>query len=564
MQQHVFTIAEVCAQYGVTDAIICPGSRSAPLVYAFTNNNSFTCHSAIDERSAAFIALGIAQQQQRPVVLICTSGTATLNFFPAIAEAYYQKIPLLVLSADRPPELLNQQDGQMIMQKGVFGKHVLGSHELLCFEEDNIDFQLTERIVSNALDTCLSERGFGPVHINVPLREPLYNYDFQKLDLKESKSPISFQKRGAIQLPNFEGFMAAWKHSKKKLIVMGQWPISQTLSESLIALCKNNGVVILADVCANQHLPKSVTNFDFILKSVQTEILDQLRPDLLLSFGGPLVSKSLKNWLKSFNPTWHFRLQASEDAIDTWGNMTHLLCAPEIPYLSAIAKQKEVAIEEKNQYFNLWKSQQEKAESTLTQFHAKQVWSEPTSIHQILSLIPNGSILQVGNSSAIRWTSWNFPLRNDLEVFCNRGTSGIDGSFSTAVGAAIAKPDKFVYLIIGDLSFNYDEHALWIQKLPINLKVIVLNNKGGNIFNWIDGPSKHPQKLSFFTTPLTRSIAQVCASYQVEHRLAENSEQLQNHLVQTEKNNALTVIELTFDKLTAANAIQSFLTLKLV
>jgi 2-succinyl-5-enolpyruvyl-6-hydroxy-3-cyclohexene-1-carboxylate synthase len=562
LQQHVFTIAEVCAQYGITDAIICPGSRSAPLVYAFTNNNSFTCHSAIDERSAAFIALGIAQQQQRPVVLICTSGTATLNFFPAVAEAYYQKIPLLVLSADRPPELLNQQDGQMIMQKGVFGKHVLGSHELLCFEEDNIDFQLTERIVSNALDACLSEKGYGPVHINVPLREPLYNYDFQKLDLKVPKTPISFQKRGAIQLPNFEGFMAAWKHSKKKLIVIGQWPISSALNEALSALCTNNELVILADLCANQHLTKSIENFDFVLKTANVEVLDQLKPDLLLSFGGPLISKSLKNWLKSFNPTWHFRLQASEDAIDTWGNMTHLLCAPEIPYLSAIAKQKQSAIEEKNQYFNLWKSQIDKAGSTLSQFHEQQVWCEPTSIHQILAAIPQDCMVQVGNSSAIRWTSWNFFLRNDLEVFCNRGTSGIDGSFSTAVGAAIAKPHKLVYLIIGDISFNYDEHALWIEKLPENLKIIVLNNNGGNIFNWIDGPGKHPQKLSFFTTPIVRSIAQICASYQVEHRLAESSEQLQNHLVQTEKNNKLTVIELKFENLTNSNAIHSFLSLK--
>lgn len=562
MQQHVFTLAEVCAQYGITDAIICPGSRSAPLVYAFTNNNSFTCHSAIDERSAAFIALGIAQQQQRPVVLICTSGTATLNFFPAVAEAYYQKIPLLILSADRPPELLNQQDGQMIMQKGVFGKHVLGSHELLCFEEDNIDFQLTERIVSNALDACLSEKGYGPVHINVPLREPLYNYDFQKLDLKVPKTPISFQKRGAIQLPNFEGFMAAWEHSKKKLIVIGQWPISSALNEALSALCTNNELVILADLCANQHLTKSIENFDFVLKTANSEALDQLKPDLLLSFGGPLISKSLRNWLKSFNPTWHFRLQASEDAIDTWGNLTHLLCAPEIPYLSAIAKQKQSAIEEKNQYFNLWKSQVDKAGSTLSQFHEQQVWCEPTSVHQILAAIPQDCMVQVGNSSAIRWTSWNFFLRNDLEVFCNRGTSGIDGSFSTALGAAIAKPNKLVYLIIGDISFNYDEHALWIEKLPENLKIIVLNNNGGNIFNWIDGPGKHPQKLSFFTTPIVRSIAQICSSYQVEHRLAENTEQLQNHLVQTEKNNKLTVIELKFENPTNSNAIHSFLSLK--
>ncbi len=563
MQQHVFTIAEVCAQYGVTDAIICPGSRSAPLVYAFTHNQAFTCHSVIDERSAGFIALGMAQQQQKPVALICTSGTATVNFFPAIAEAYYQKIPLLVLSADRPPELLNQQDGQMIMQKGIFGKHVLGSHELLCFEEDNIDFNLTERIVSNALETSLSEKGYGPVHINVPLREPLYNYDFEHYQANKPNGTANLLKRGAIQLPFFEGFMEAWKQSKKKLIIVGQWPKSQALSDALQTICEQQSVVILADICANQHQVKCISNFDFLLKSLSDEQLELLKPDLILSFGGPMISKSLKTWLKSITPSYHFRLQASENPIDTWGNMTHHLCAQEIPYINALAKQKENDNQEGKAYFNVWKNFQQQLESKVSSFHKQEIWCEPTCVKQIIDLLPANSILQVGNSSAVRWVSWNVNGRNDLEIYCNRGTSGIEGSLSTAIGTAKARPSQKVYLLLGDLSFIYDEHALWLQNLPSNLSILVLNNQGGNIFNWIEGPKNHPNELSYFTTPIKRDLAQICLSYQVKHQLAANPIQLQQCLVQTETQQSLTVIELDFTAPASQEAILTFLKLKL-
>lgn len=561
MQQHVFTIAEVCALYGVTHAVICPGSRSAPLVYAFTQNKNFTCLSVIDERSAGFIALGLAQQQQRPVVLICTSGTATLNFFPAVAEAFYQKIPLLVLSADRPPELLNQQDGQMIMQKGVFGKHVLSSHELLCYDEHNAEFHLTERIVCNAIDACLSEKGFGPVHINVPLREPLYSLNPPKT--KTDISPVNLLKRGAIQLPNFEGFMAAWKHSRKKLILIGQWPSSSALTEAINTLCKNHQVVILADITANQYAPSTIPNFDLLLKVADAEQLKALEPDFILSFGGPMVSKSLKTWLKSIKPTWHFRLQPIEETIDTWGNVTNLICAPEIPYVSAIAKQKGIKTEDASQFQFAWKKLQEQTEQKRIAFHAQKTWCEPSSVDQVINFIPNNSILQVGNSSAIRWVSWNANGNKSLEIYCNRGTSGIDGSMSTAVGAAMARPDKLVYLIIGDISFIYDEHALWIQNKPQNLKIIVLNNQGGNIFKWIEGPSNFPESIDYFTTPTTRPINQVCMSYAVQHHLAENPIQLQEVLVRTEKNTEIAAIELDFKAQESMKAIRSFFALKL-
>ena len=173
MQQHVFAISQTCNQLGIKHAVICPGSRSAPLVFAFTQNKNLSCISIIDERSAAFITLGMAKQLQQPVVLICTSGTAALNFYPAIAEAFYQKVPLIVLTADRPPEFLNQQDGQMITQKNVFDKNILASFELPCYVQGKENLQETSKIISKAIGISNGVIK-GPVHINVPLSEPLY------------------------------------------------------------------------------------------------------------------------------------------------------------------------------------------------------------------------------------------------------------------------------------------------------------------------------------------------------------------------------------------------------
>jgi len=295
LQQHVFTIAKVCQHFGIENAVICPGSRSAPLVFAFTSNPGIKCYSAIDERSAAFMALGMAQQLQKPVVLISTSGTACLNFFPAIAEAFYQKIPLLILTADRSPEMLNQQDGQMIMQKGVFGKHVLASHELLSYQEDKVDFKLTERIVRNAIEESLNEKGFGPVHINVPLREPLYNlYDnpsFPKLAFyNEKKSP------SAIRVPFLNELDYAWKVSKRKIILVGLMPPDIELSNCLDSFINQDDVVLIADIASNQHEIANSGLFDFILQHGRRENLIELEPDFILSIGGPVVSKSLKLW----------------------------------------------------------------------------------------------------------------------------------------------------------------------------------------------------------------------------------------------------------------------------
>lgn len=558
MQHHVFTIAKVCEHYGVSNVIICPGSRSAPLVYAFTRNTNFTCYSIIDERSAGFIALGLAQQTQKPTVLICTSGTAVVNFFPAVAEAYYQKIPLLILSADRPPEFLNQQDGQMIMQKGVFGKHVLGSHELLCFDENTIDYKLTERIVTNALEEAISEKGKGPVHINVPLREPLY--DTPKIVSLPAIQTIKSRSKGetAIPLPCFELFTSAWTKSKKKMLLIGGFPVSKDLHHLLELVSKKNDLIILTDVCSNQNEFCNVANYDFLLKLYGKNIPKELSPDFILSLGGPMVSKSLYKWLKEIKVPYHFRLQSAAEPIDTYGNLTHLLEADVLAYLEAFSSLDTKSNDGDTDYFDTWKKLNGSTLNILQNFHEKDIWCEPSAVNAILNLIPKESLLQVGNSSAIRWVSWNGFNPQNINIYSNRGTSGIDGCLSTAIGAALAQPEKKVFALLGDLSFLYDEHALWNNCLPPNLKIMVINNKGGNIFNWIDGPSQHPEELNFFTTPQARELNLVCESYGIKHTSIHNFEELRTFF--GKEMAGLEIIELRFEN---NHGLNSFLSIQI-
>lgn len=563
MQQHVFTIAQVCQQFGVKHAVICPGSRSAPLSLAFIQLDGIDCYSIIDERSAGFVAMGMAQQLQEPVVLISTSGTACLNFFPAIAEAYYQKIPLLVLTADRPPELLNQQDGQMIMQKGVFGKHVLSSHELLCFEEDKIDYRLTERIVLTSLEECMNEHGYGPVHINVPLREPLYNIP-KYLDVPQIMAPKGKLTNSSFtSLPKIDTLASAWKNSRKKMVLVGQMPPSLQVTNYLKSFEDQDDVVILTDIASNQHENCNVKHFDCILQFESKQLLDDLAPDLLISFGGPMVSKSLKIWLKGLKPEYHFRIQAANEMVDTYQNVTHPIHANVMAYLRAFQSLHVFNNSNHKPYISEWKFIDEKVGKLLQNFVSQKPWSEPSAIQRVLDSLPDNSLLQLGNSSTVRWASWLGLKNNGLQVFSNRGTSGIDGTTSTAIGSARIQNKQIVTLILGDLSLFYDQNAFWQKNLPSNLRIIVINNNCGNIFNWIDGPGGHPEELEYFTTPHQLSVAKLCEQHGLTHLVCERKIELAAHLnMLYEPSKMPMILELRFEEKINLEVIKEFRKMK--
>lgn len=505
------------------------------------------------------MAMGMAQQLREPVALICTSGTAALNFFPAIAEAFYQKIPLLVLTADRPPELLNQQDGQMIMQQNVYGSHVLNSFELPCYTHGNEDLKATAKTVAKALQLSNGPVK-GPVHINVPLCEPLYpaKNSLAKTDSYESlfRAPAMEKQTIPAALKN------AWLTARKKMILVGQMSVNGELITPLSKLAWLDDAVILCDVLSNAQQVNTAPHFDFILSQCSEEALKTLQPDLLISLGGPVLSKSLKGWLKKQKPAHHFRIQPDAPLVDTYNNVTQLVQGEPADVLTQLAKLD--LYQGSEHYKPLWQQLDTLAEATISEFLEKAPFSELHATDSILKRLPRGCDFQVANSSVIRYVSLLGNLHNSWTLHGNRGTSGIDGCTSTAVGAAIVN-NRPTVLLTGDLAFLYDRNAFWNRHLPHNLWIIVLNNGGGGIFHLIDGPRSQPAALPYFTTPHQYPIKNIALDHGMEHYFCDPEQDLPqqfDHFFSIRKKPA--VLEIRSDMTKNATVFRSFKKLKLV
>ncbi len=543
MNNHVKILAEICSQFGIEHAVICPGSRSAPLVFAFNRNKNIKTYSIIDERSAAYFALGMAQQLQKPVALICTSGTAALNFYPAIAEAFYQKIPLVILTADRPLELLNQQDGQMINQVNVFGNHVRGS----------LNFDSILRTSHSELRTFLNKSIFpvmGPVHINVPLVEPLYENLEEEIVIENLEKPLNI-----FSYFDNKNIIDALKQTQKRVIIIGQNLPNQELLATLKELAKKD-FAILADVVSNQHESSVLKHFDFLVSQANIETLQVLEPDFIISLGGPVLSKALKLWLKKQKPKYHFRIQQDETLVDTYNNVTEYIYGNNNEVLKSIVNAK-FSSSTYAEYLGLMelKSQRKIAEF-INQNNVE--FNELATVNFVLKNLPENSQLQIANSTAIRYVSYLGLPEKNITAFCNRGTSGIDGCTSTAIGAA-NMTNEIVTLITGDLAFFYDRNAFWNNFVPNNLRIILLNNHGGGIFNLIDGPNTQPELEEFFLTKHHVTAKNLADENGLSYAICKNNDEFANALATFyDVSEQAKIIELSFDMDKSAAIFKAF------
>ncbi len=520
MHQQLAQLAEQCHQAGVTHAVICPGSRSAPLVFAFNRHPHIKTFVIVDERSAGYIAMGMAQQLQKPVALICTSGTAALNFYPAIAEAFYQKIPLLVLTADRPAELLNQQDGQMINQQGVYGSHVRAQMQFLV---DSFQFAAeSNRHLSETLSRCLYPV-WGPVHINVPLIEPLYQIS-QEDSVIEQK--LEFDAKPILTKSQYN---LGQLNQEKIMVLIGQGFPNAVLTKQIKSIANRSNVVVLGDVVSNQHDNTNIKHFDYIISQKDADSLKALEPQVLISMGGPVLSKALKLWLKKQKPIKHIRLQDDSIQVDTYGNVTDYVSTNQLAgIIENIIESQSIQTES---YQQVWNSYEEKSQDAIQKFivncNQRGLNSELQSVNSILKAIPSNSQLQIANSSSVRYVSYLGLPKNSLSVFCNRGTSGIDGCTSTAIGAALMS-NEIVTLITGDLAFFYDRNAFWNKYVPNNLRIALLNNQGGGIFNLIDGPNSQPELENFFLTPHHQTAKNMSEDFGLDYYFCKNQSELED------------------------------------
>lgn len=480
-RQHITDLAEICRRKGVARVIISPGSRSAPLIKSFVETFRELCISIVDERSAAYFALGTALYLQKPVALICTSGTAVLNYAPALAEAYYQKVPLLAITADRPGEWIDQQDNQTLRQKGIFSNYIKGSYNLPQVIVSGEDLWHAHRLANEAIGLCLSPDK-GPVHLNVPLTEPLYGELPQpSVDLRIIQQT---EPEIIVNLP--DELIREWKEAGKIMIIHGQ-DIPGSEVASLLPLFSTDGrIIIMAENIANTHGKNILSNSNFVLSTHRDS--SPAYPDLLLHSGGHVVSKALTAYLRKAPRIKCWRIGTEEGIIDTFKQVTRRISMPPAEIYRALAGLNHST--SGSAYGAEWLSLAEKA-NLLAMERASQVpFSDLAVFTHVLPGIPGDTLLVLGNSSIIRYAQI-FPASDKLSYYANRGVSGIDGSLSTAAGIAAASK-KLTLAVTGDLGFVYDSNALWNSELPSNLRILVINNQGGGIFHIIKGPAEQP------------------------------------------------------------------------
>ncbi|MFN0729038.1 2-succinyl-5-enolpyruvyl-6-hydroxy-3-cyclohexene-1-carboxylic-acid synthase [Polaribacter gochangensis] len=494
-------VISACHQFNIDTVVISPGSRNAPLTVGFSNHPTINALSIVDERCAAFFALGIAQQTQKPVAIVCTSGSALLNYYPAIAEAFYSNIPLVVISADRPKHLIDIGDGQTIRQENVFQNHILFSANLI---ESEAKKEFNINLISEALQIAITKK--GPIHINVPFDEPLY----ETIDeLEEFTFPIVTSSESK-QSVDYVEIAETWNASTKKMILVGAHFPDEEL-QGLIQQFKNDSsVIVLTETTSNIASETTINSIDKLIFPLSEEEFPELKPEVLLTFGGMVVSKKIKQFLRKHQPTHHWHID-EQKAMNTFHCLTEFIQEKPVTFLSALVIKSKII---ESNYQQKWLREKEKRAEKHQLYLSEIPHADLKVFEQVLESIPANSQLQLGNSSVVRYAQL-FDVKDSLKVFCNRGTSGIDGSTSTAIGAAFANKNQTVF-ITGDLSFFYDSNALWNNYIPKNFRIIIINNNGGGIFRFIPGP-KSTNALEYFETPHQLTAAHLCKMYQLEY-----------------------------------------------
>ena len=497
------TITQLCTVKGITDIVISPGSRNAPLIIGFTENPSFNCFSIVDERCAAFFALGMAQQNKKPVALVCSSGSALLNYFPAVAEAFYSDIPLVILSADRPSELLEIGDGQTIQQENVYGKHILYSANC---KEENEQQIFNETEINIALNTALELN--GPVHINLPFCEPLYK-TVEKVTVQPQNVPARLSSE---EIPeNLDNLISQWNTSAKKMILVGVLAPNSIEEKYIKVLAEDESVLVLTETTSNLHHEKFVSAIDQLITDLTEVDSKALQPDILLTFGGMVVSKRIKKFLRTYKPEAHWHVDVKK-AYDTYFSLSqHIKTTPNNFFSRFLTATKKAP----SSYQLDWLSLRNKKIALRDKYISKAPYSDFKVYSNIFKKFPDNYQLQIANSAAIRYAQL-FTIPSSIAVFCNRGTSGIDGSSSTAIGAGYASKLPTV-LLTGDLSFFYDSNALWNNYIPSNFKIILINNSGGGIFRILPGAKDTKHFNQFFETQHQLSAKQLCSMFGIKY-----------------------------------------------
>lgn len=490
-KKNILQLVALLKEHNVKKIVLCPGSRNTPIVHTLANHPFFICYSMTDERSAAFFALGLALHGGQPAAVCCTSGSALLNIHPAVSEAFYQQVPLVVLSADRPAAWIGQMDGQTLPQPGVFGTLVKRSVSLPEIHTDE-DEWYCNRLANEAL-LELNHHGKGPVHINIPISEPLFQFTTE--ELPEVRVITRYQGLNVYDR-EYNSLIERLNKYNRRMIIAGQMNLIYLFEKKYTKLLYKH-FAWLTEHTGNKTVPGlPIKNFDTALYALPEKMLDKMVPELVITYGGHVVSKRLKTFLRTHPPREHWHVSLDGEVADLYGSLTTVIEMDPFEFLEKIA----FLLENKPTEFpKLWEN------NTRNLPEPEFAYSEMAAVGALIKALPSPSALHLANSSTVRYAQL-FALPEEVEVCCNRGTSGIEGSLSTALGYATAS-DKLNFIVIGDLSFFYDMNALWNSNYGCNVRILLLNNGGGEIFQALPGLSMSEQTHRFVTATHTTTAS---------------------------------------------------------
>lgn len=513
-------LADLLTAHGVREVVISPGSRNAPLILALSRRSDLNCHVVIDERSAAFIALGMSIQSGRPTAIVCTSGTALLNYAPAVAEAFYRRVPLVVISADRPEEWIDQDDSQTIWQQDALVPYVKRS----CDISARIDFPngpwWTDRIINDALIEAMEDRK-GPVHINVRLDTPLN----RETDYTPGSARVIRALTPNDEIPTAEarrlGSLLA--SPRRIMIIAGFDSPDEKLNRALAKLARLPNVVVLTETLANLHSPLFIGRIDSTLCRMTPDEKDRLRPDVVITLGGALVSRFIKEWLRSIPNLEHWHVGATHTTIDCFKHLSLRIPLRPSIFMTQLASAMQPHRSPCN-YSEEWQRMARQGEQEHDRYVNAAPWSDLKALAYIFKKIPSRWNLHLSNGTPVRYAQLmdcNRIHRTD----CNRGVSGIDGCTSTALGASAVYRNTTL-LISGDMSFQYDLAALSSTLISPRFKMIVMVNGGGGIFRFIGSTSTLPELEEYFAAGTRLPLKALAEAYGIAFLMADSEETL--------------------------------------
>lgn len=547
---YVGNFVDELARSGVRDVVISPGSRSTPLAMLFREHDAIKDWVIIDERSAAFFALGIAKYTNRPVAIVCTSGTAAANYFPAIAEAKYGRIPLLVLTADRPHELRGVGAPQTMDQIAMYGNYVKEFIEMALPEATEEQLRYARSRAARIVRLAQSGE-CGPVHVNFPFREPLIP-DLSLKDKWGTRSDTynySYSGKKMLDDEAINRFVNQIENKERGLLVCGP-QVNDDLAKHLVQLAKTLQVPILADPLSLVRGMKDATNY--IIPSYDTifrseKMRKELQPDYIIRFGAMPISKNYLFYVETHAKVHQVIVEEHEQVREPTNQPADYVLADGGSFCQALIEKLKQR-KEQNPWLLTWQSLHNEVKNNF-HFHKESVLTEGVAVQTVLAEAPEESIIFAGNSMPVRDID-TFYVNDDKRymIYGNRGVSGIDGVVSTALGIASVASER-VTLVIGDLSFYHDLNGLLASlHYGIDLTVLLINNDGGGIFSFLPQAKEKRHFEPLFGTPLGIDFYHAAKLYDANYEVVKTKRTLETALKTSYDDKGLSIIEVQTER----------------